>query len=47
MSDDEHPPFDLARIVEVLNRHGVSYIAIGRVSGMLTVLFTTSPKTST
>ena len=29
------PPFDLARIVEVFNRHGVSYLAIGGVSGFL------------
>ncbi len=35
--DDEpaFPPFDLARMVEVFNRHGVSYIAIGGVSGFL------------
>jgi hypothetical protein len=35
--DDEPavPPFDLARIVEVFNRHRVSYIAIGGVSGFL------------
>jgi hypothetical protein len=35
VTDDERPPFDLARIVEVFNRHGVVYIAIGGVSGML------------
>jgi hypothetical protein len=28
-------PFDLARMVEVFNRHGVSYVAIGGVSGFL------------
>jgi hypothetical protein len=27
--------FDLTRIVEVFNRHGVAYIAVGGVSGML------------
>lgn len=35
MTDAERPPFDLARIVEVFNRHGVAYVAIGGVSGML------------
>lgn len=38
VSDDDEladPPFDLARMVEVFNRHGVSYIAIGGVSGFL------------
>jgi hypothetical protein len=35
VTDDERPAFDLARIVEVFNRHGVVYIAIGGVSGML------------
>lgn len=35
MTNDERQPFDLARIVEVFNRHGVVYIAIGGVSGML------------
>lgn len=35
MSDDVASPFDLVRIVEVFNRHGVAYIAIGGVSGML------------
>jgi sugar phosphate isomerase/epimerase len=36
-ADDEpaDPLFDLARMVEVFNRHGVSYIAIGGVSGFL------------
>ncbi len=29
------PPFDLAQMVEVFNRRGVSYIAIGGVSGFL------------
>jgi hypothetical protein len=28
-------PFDLGRIVEVFNRHGISYVAIGGVSGLL------------
>jgi hypothetical protein len=32
---DDPSPFDLVRIVEVFNRHGVAYIAIGGVSGML------------
>ena len=35
MSTDEPAAFDLARIVEVFNAHGVTYIAIGGVSGML------------
>ena len=35
MIDDESQPFDLARIVEVFNRHGVAYVAIGGISGML------------
>ena len=36
VSDEDEPrPFDLARMVEVFNRHGVSYIAIGGVSGLL------------
>lgn len=35
MSTDEPSAFDLARIVEVFNAHGVTYIAIGGVSGML------------
>ena len=35
MIGDEAQPFDLPRIVEVFNRHGVAYIAIGGVSGML------------
>jgi hypothetical protein len=35
MSNDTGSPFDLVRIVEVFNRHGVAYIAIGGVSGML------------
>ncbi len=29
------PPFNLARIVEVFNRHGVSYLTIGGISGLL------------
>jgi hypothetical protein len=29
------PAFDLPRIVEVFNRHGIAYIAIGGVSGLL------------
>ena len=35
MSGYENGFFDLARIVEVFNRHGVAYVAIGGVSGML------------
>ena len=35
MIGNDAQPFDLARIVEVFNRHGVSYIAIGGISGML------------
>ena len=38
VSGEDEPtvaPFDLARMVEVFNRHGVSYIAIGGVSGFL------------
>ena len=36
VSDEDKPrPFDLARMVEVFNRHGVSYIAVGGVSGFL------------
>jgi hypothetical protein len=35
VTDDDAPEFDLARIVEVFNRHEVSYIAIGGISGML------------
>jgi sugar phosphate isomerase/epimerase len=38
VSDEDEPadhPFDLAQLVEVFNRHGVSYIAIGGVSGFL------------
>jgi hypothetical protein len=29
------PAFDLPRIVETFNRHGVAYLAIGGVSGLL------------
>ena len=35
MIGDDAKPFDLARIVEVFNRHGVAYVAIGAISGML------------
>ena len=35
MISDDSQPFDLPRIVEVFNRHGVAYVAIGGVSGML------------
>lgn len=35
MSGDLGSPFDLVRIVEVFNRHGVAYVTIGGVSGML------------
>ena len=38
VSGEDEPtvaPFDLARMVEVFNRHGVSYLAIGGVSGIL------------
>ncbi len=35
MTGEAERPFDLPRMVEVFNRHGVSYIAIGGVSGFL------------
>jgi hypothetical protein len=35
LSGFESDFFDLARFVDVFNRHGVAYIAIGGVSGML------------
>jgi hypothetical protein len=35
LDDSAFPPFDLPRIVEAFNRHGVSYITIGGVSGFL------------
>ena len=34
VTDDEQP-FDLSRIAEVFLRHGVRYVAIGGVSGLL------------
>ena len=34
MTDEEHP-FDLSWIAEVFLRHGVRYVAIGGVSGLL------------
>jgi hypothetical protein len=33
--DSSGPAFDLPRIVETFNRHGVTYLAIGGVSGLL------------
>jgi hypothetical protein len=33
--DGGAPAFDLPRIVEIFNRHGIAYIAIGGVSGLL------------
>lgn len=33
--DSQRPAFDLPRIVEVFKRHGVAYLAIGGVSGLL------------
>ena len=35
MIGDDSQPFDLPRIVEVFNRHGVAYVAIDGISGML------------
>jgi hypothetical protein len=35
LDDFASPPFDLPRIIEAFNRHGVSYITIGGVSGFL------------
>ena len=35
MSSFQREFFDLTRIVEVFNRHGVAYLAVGGISGML------------
>jgi hypothetical protein len=35
IDDSERPPFDLLRIIDTFNRHGVAYITIGGVSGFL------------
>jgi hypothetical protein len=35
VGDGPETAFDLPRIVEIFNRHGIAYIAIGGVSGLL------------
>ena len=35
MTDPAEQPFDLDRIAEAFHRHGVAYLTIGGISGML------------